>query len=125
MEEHIIAALPPSARQQMVGAAGAPVMTASALHLTTSGIATEVEWPCSCGVRLHAHHDFVLPAWARHVAPLEEIDAEHLERHVIAEIDGKWRPDGRPRVQCRCGARFESETYFPDLAAWEAHVRAA
>jgi len=125
MPEETIAALPPSARAQSVGVAGDAVVSASALDIRPGGIVTEVDWPCSCGARLHAHHDFVLAAWAKHVAEAEGIDADHLERHAVQEIDGKWRPDGKPRVHCRCGARFESASLIPDLTAWEQHVRAA
>lgn len=125
MPEATIAALPPSARAQPVGTAGEAVVSASALDIRPGGIVTEVDWPCGCGARLHGHHDFVLGAWAKHVAAVEGIDADHLERHAVQEIDGRWRPDGNPRVCCRCGEHFESASLIPDLAAWEAHVRAS
>jgi hypothetical protein len=120
-----VAELPAAAREQAIGVAGEPVVSHSALDISRSGIVTEVDWPCGCGIRLHAHHELVLAAWARHVAPLEGIDADHLELHPIQEIDGRWRPDGNPRVRCLCGAHLESATLIPDLAAWEAHVRAS
>ncbi len=125
MPEHIISALPPGARQQPVGAAGEPKVSHSALDLRPSGLVVEVDWPCGCGAGLHGHHDFVLSAWAQHVAEAEGIDADHLEAHAVAEIEARWRPDATPRVHCRCGVHFTAAGHMPDeaLAAWERHVR--
>ncbi len=126
MEEHIIAALPPSARQQPVGAAGEAKVSHSALDIRPSGIRVEVDWPCGCGAPLHGHHDFALSAWARHVAQIENIDPDHLEAHAVQEIEARWRPDATPRVHCRCGEHFTARGHLPDdaLAAWEQHARA-
>ncbi len=118
-----IMALPEAHRQQRVGAAGEATATPSALSFTPTGIVTEVDWPCGCGKGLQAHHEFVLQAWAKHVAKAETIDADHLLKHAVRNIDGSWRPDGKPRVECLCGERFQSDDWFPDLAAWEKHVR--
>lgn len=124
MEEHVISALPPSAREQQIGIAGEAKVSHSALAVSPSGIVTEVAWPCSCGVELHIHHDFVLDAWAKHVAAVEGIDADHLEQHAVQEIDGRWCPDGPPRIYCRCGERFQGLSLLTSegLALWAAHV---
>lgn len=132
--EAAIAKLPEADRLQPVGLEGSAKVSSSALHVRPTSFVdkfgrpiqqvTEVDWPCGCGKGLHSHHEGVLQAWAQHVAALEGVDADHLELHAVQKIDGSWRPDGKPRVVCRCGEWFESDSYFPDLAAWEQHVRA-
>ena len=120
MPEHVIAALPPSAREQPVGTAGAAQTSPSALDVQPSGLVVEIPWPCGCGAGLHVHHEFVLGAWAKHVAELEHVDADHLEKHAIASIEGT-----HPLVTCRCGASFQAQGHWPAdaLEAWERHVR--
>ena len=133
--EEAIAALPEAHRRTPVGMAGAAKLSNSALDVHPTGLldqhgqalqrVTEVQWVCGCGQGLHSHHEAILGAWTRHVAKLEGIDADHLEKHAVAEIDGKWRPDGKPRVVCACSERFESPEFLPGpaLEAWERHVR--
>lgn len=123
--EEAIRALPPAHLQQRVGAEGEAKTSASALNVSPGGIVTEVDWPCPCGARLHRHHDFVLQAWARHVAEVEDLDADHLEAHAVASITASWHPQATPRVICLCGDRWTSPSHLPDaaLAAWERHVR--
>lgn len=137
--EEAIQALPLAHRQQRVGIAGEPAVTHSALDIRATnlavfgingerrGIAQEVDWPCGCRTRLHPHHDGVPDAWAAHVAGLEGIDPDHLLKHMVADIEARWRPDATPRVHCRCGEHFTAAGHLPDdaLAAWERHVRAA
>lgn len=125
MPDESISLLRPDDLQARVGIAGEAVVTHKALEIRKGGIAVEVAWPCGCGVGLHVHHDFVVGAWAKHVAALEGIDADHLETHVITEIEALWRPDATPRVHCRCGDHFTAAGQLPEdaLAAWERHVR--
>ena len=120
MDERMVAALPEPMRALAVGTAGDAHTTPSALDVQPSGLVVEVPWPCGCGAGLHAHHQFVRQAWAKHVAELERIDADHLAQHAIASIEGT-----HPLVTCSCGATFQAQGYWPAdaLEAWERHVR--
>src|SRR5215469_14639085 len=127
MPAESIALLRPDDLAARVGIAGEAVVTHRALELRPNGLAVEVAWACGCGVGLHVHHELALGAWAKHAAAEEGVDADHLERHAVTEIEARWRPDATPRVHCRCGEHFTAAGHLPDdaLAAWERHVRAA
>jgi hypothetical protein len=118
--EEAILALPEAHRRQLVGVEGKAEVSVSALAISERGLVREVDWPCGCGAPLHRHHEFVVSAWAKHVAEIEKIDADHLLKHVIHAIAGS-----KPRVECACGEQFQAEGHFPNeaLTAWEAHVR--
>lgn len=125
--DEFIYLLKPEDREQRVGIAGEAVVTNAALDIRPSGVRVEVAWPCGCGIGLHVHHEFVLEAWAKHVAAQEGLAVDHLKQHVVQAIEGLSHPLGKPRIHCSCGEWFQAKAYMPNdaLAAWEAHVRAA